>query len=274
MNNSYKLVWNTVQQAWVVASELAKGRQKSSRRAALVAMCSALATSAALAAPGSLDLPQLSGISSGVATLSNPAAGQLVVNQSTARLIANWYSFDVGQQARVDFVQPDSQSIALNRIGSAQASQIFGQVNANGQLILVNPAGLVFGAQSQVSAASIIASTYSISNGNFNSSNWLFDRIGSTAAIDNQGQLTASTGNVVLLANQIQNSGIIQSQQGNISLVNANQVRVGSTQVQVDMPSDVAGFIQNSGTLSANRIASNKGHIYLLGNRSRAAWSH
>lgn len=272
MNNSYKQVWSTVQQAWVVASELAKGRQKSSGRAVVV-MCSILVAPAVLAAPGSLDLPQLSGISSGVATLSNPVAGQLVVNQSTASLIANWSSFDVGQQARVDFVQPDSQSIALNRIGSAQASQIFGQVNANGQLILVNPAGLVFGAQSQVSAASIIASTYGISNANFNSSTWLFDRNGSTAAIDNQGQLTASTGNVVLLANQIQNSGTILSQQGNISLVNANQASVGSSQVQVDMPSDVAGLIQNSGTLSANRIASNKGHIYLLGNRSRAASS-
>lgn len=271
MNQRYKLVWNAVQQVWVVASELAKSHKKSKTCFLYASVYLSLTVSNAWAAPGIHDLPQLGGIDGGSATITNPAQGQLVVSQTTARLIANWNSFDVGQQARVDFIQPDSKSIALNRIHSALPSQIFGQVNANGHLILVNQAGLVFGAQSQVNTASLVASTYAISDDNFNSDNLLFNRGGSEAGIDNQGGLTASQGNVVLLANSIKNSGAITSTAGNISLVNANQANVTINNVTVTQPSDIAGLIQNTGSLHATRIASQQGKIYLLGNRSRAA---
>src|SRR3982750_3335233 len=40
----------------------------------------------------------------------------LTVNQTTDRAILNWQSFDVGADGRVIFKQPDSSSIALNRI--------------------------------------------------------------------------------------------------------------------------------------------------------------
>lgn len=270
MNQSYKLVWNALQQVWVVASELAKGHKKAWSQQLIVSVCAALACSSTLAAPAAQALPQLANISSGTATVSNPVQGQLLVNQTTDKLIANWSSFNVGAQARVDFIQPDSSSIALNRIASTAPSEIFGQVNANGQLILVNPAGLVFGAQSQVNAASIIATTHNINDIRFNNNNLQFDSNGSQASVENQGQLTATHGNIVLLANTIKNSGMIQSQRGNISLVNASRAVVNSNDVTISLPSRVAGLIQNSGTLTATRIASNKGQIFLLGERYQA----
>lgn len=36
MNRTYKLVWNTISQAWMVASELAKGDKKSGAAVALL----------------------------------------------------------------------------------------------------------------------------------------------------------------------------------------------------------------------------------------------
>lgn len=38
MNRSYKLVWNAIQQAWVVTSELGKSHKKSKAAAFIVAL--------------------------------------------------------------------------------------------------------------------------------------------------------------------------------------------------------------------------------------------
>lgn len=46
-------------------------------------------------------------------TATNPV---LTIQQGSARAIINWNSFDIGQNAKVDFIQPDRQSVALNRV--------------------------------------------------------------------------------------------------------------------------------------------------------------
>jgi large exoprotein involved in heme utilization and adhesion len=54
------------------------------------------------------------------------------IQQNTNRLAIDWQSFNVGTDERVTFIQPSATSIALNRIVGNDASQIFGQLNANG----------------------------------------------------------------------------------------------------------------------------------------------
>lgn len=270
MNRVYRLIGNAGQDVWVVASELVKGHKKREARLLSVVVWTSLVASTALAAPGTHDIPQLSGISSGSATLTaNVDRGLLTINQSTDKLIANWNSFDVGSAARVYFKQLDSNSIALNRINAAAPSEIFGKVSANGQLILLNPAGLVFGAGSQVNAASLIASTFQLSDANFNDDKLLFERNESTATVNNQGGILARQGDVLLLANSIKNSGVIRAKNGNIRLVNANSALVTAQNVAVQQPGNVAGLIQQSGVLTATRVESQKGRIQLLGNSSR-----
>lgn len=70
----------------------------------------------------------------------------------------------MGASARVTFVQPDSNSIALNWMNSASPSQISGLPSANGQVLLVNPNGIVFGAGSQIRAVVLMASVFDISD--------------------------------------------------------------------------------------------------------------
>src|SRR5262245_22336544 len=69
----------------------------------------------------------------------------LRVNQQTERAILSWQSFDVAADGRVQFLQPGASSIALNRIHQASPSRIFGAVEANGQIYLINQNGIVFG---------------------------------------------------------------------------------------------------------------------------------
>jgi large exoprotein involved in heme utilization and adhesion len=55
----------------------------------------------------------------------------LTVNQSTPSAMLNWQSFNVSADGKVNFVQPSSSAVAVNRIFQGSASQIFGSLNAN-----------------------------------------------------------------------------------------------------------------------------------------------
>ncbi len=244
-------------------------------RPALLTTCIALAcmgiTQGILAAPAINTLPSLNNIASGAATLST-TGNQLTVSQTSDKLIANWNSFNIGSAAKVQFNQPAINSIALNRI-SGSASEIFGRVNANGQLILINPLGIVFGSTAQVNAASVIASTLNLSDSSFLGDNFLFERVSSGGEINNQGSILANEGNTVVLASSIKNSGTLRARGGNLSLANGNKVQVNNAtgQVSINQISSVASLIQSTGTLRADRLltSADQGKIFIVGDRAR-----
>ena len=244
-------------------------------RPSLLTACIALACAGAApmvtATPAVNALPILNNIAYGTASLST-AANQLTVDQSTDKLIANWNSFNVGSAAKVQFNQPAASSTALNRI-SGSASEIFGRVTANGQLILVNPAGITFGSTAQVNAASVIASTLNLSDSNFLSDNFLFERVSSGGKINNQGSVLGNEGNTVVLAGSIKNSGTLRARGGNLSLANGNKVTVDNSngQVTVNQIASVASLIQSTGSLRADRLVTtaDQGKIFIVGDRAR-----
>ena len=59
----------------------------------------------------------------------------------------------------MNFLQPSASSVAVNRINDPNASQILGQLHANGQIYLINPNGILFGAGAQVDVGGLVAST-------------------------------------------------------------------------------------------------------------------
>lgn len=276
MNRTYKLVWNAVQQAWVVASELGKSRKKSKAGSLLLAVAALGVVQVALAAPASRAIPVLDNIASGTATTTTGTAGDgrtlLTVDQTSDKLIANWTSFDVGQFSRVIFNQPTASSIALNRIAATAPSQIFGQVQANGQIILVNPAGIVFGSSGRVNAGSVIASTLDITDANFNAGVLQFDRGTSTGAIDNQGIIIAENGNTFVFAPTVTNSGTLRAQAGNVTIANGNRLTVDATAgtATLNQVSGIAGLIQSTGVIRGDRLSTtDKGKVFIVGDRVR-----
>ncbi|MEO1420759.1 MAG: filamentous hemagglutinin N-terminal domain-containing protein, partial [Pseudomonadota bacterium] len=85
--------------------------------------------------------------------------GTFNILQSTDFATLNWASFNIGDGGRVQFVQPDESSIALNRIFQNDPSRIFGALEANGQVYLLNQNGFLFGENSTVNVATLIASS-------------------------------------------------------------------------------------------------------------------
>ena len=74
----------------------------------------------------------------------------------------DWQSYNVGVNERVQYLQPNASSISLNRILSQNGSTIAGRIDANGQVILVNPNGIFFTPASIINVGGIIASGLNI----------------------------------------------------------------------------------------------------------------
>ena len=86
------------------------------------------------------------------------------INQITNKAIVNWNNFDVGVTATVNFNQPKIDSVILNRVISNNPSQIFGKINANGQVYLLNQNGIYFSPNASVQVGSLHPINNNITN--------------------------------------------------------------------------------------------------------------
>jgi len=193
----------------------------------------------------------------------------LTVNQLTNKAIFNWDSFNIGVDGRVVFNQPDANSIALNRIHDANPSQIFGSLQANGQLYLLNQNGFLFGSTARVNVGGLVASSLNITDDVFNN--------GLLSATKNLSPALQAAGNmagvlvepgarittnaagqrILLAAKTVDNRGTIVANEGQVILAAGEKVYVNASDdpalrgllVEVDGGGDVF----NSGTVTAER---------------------
>ncbi len=230
-------------------------------------------------------------VSSGQATATS-TANTLTVKQQTDRAILNWTSFNIGADGKVVFQQPDVNSIALNRIFQNSPSKIFGSLTANGQVYLVNPNGIVFGATSSVKTAGLLASTLNISDSTFQNGLLSADLLSRGApALDGSGHpnvldadgnpvmgpdgkplkveisvekgaqiTTAASGQRVMLAAQnVTNAGTISAPDGQVVLAAGEKVYVtastdpGLRGLLVEVDAGGTAWNQLTGNISANR---------------------
>ena len=218
------------------------------------------------------------------------------IEQSSQALSLTWQSFNVGAQETVDFVQPNAGAIAVNRILGNSASEILGHLDANGQVWLVNPNGVLFGKSAQVDVGGLVASTLDLVPGDDPDSREF--RGSSAGSVVNEGTITAAHGGyVALLGQQVINQGVIRAQLGTVALgagteqtltFNGNRL----LHIQVDQStlatlvanhqlivanggrvlmtagakdSLLASVVNNSGVVQAETVEDHNGTITLLG---------
>jgi filamentous hemagglutinin family protein len=86
------------------------------------------------------------------------AGNSTTINQNSQNLAINWQDFSIAASEAVRFNQPNSTSVVLNRVIGQSNSQIFGAMSANGQVFILNPNGVLFGACAQVNVGGLVAS--------------------------------------------------------------------------------------------------------------------
>ncbi len=203
--------------------------------------------------------------------LSNPVGGNvsggsasiaangntLDIIQTTSKAIINWNGFDIGAGEATRFHQPDSASLTLNRVTMGGASQINGALSANGNIVIVNPHGIVFGSGSQVNVNSLVATSANITDANFMAGNVTFDQPGDpTAAIENHGTITAADAGLVgMVAPNVLNSGTINAKLGRVHLASGDTTTVdlyGDGLLQVAVSDVVTSQqVENTGSINA-----------------------
>ncbi|MDL2198533.1 MBG domain-containing protein [Halopseudomonas aestusnigri] len=214
------------------------------------------------------DLPTGGNIVGGSGSISQDG-NSLNVQQNSDRLITNWDSFDIGAGHTVNFYQPGSNSVALNRVIGEDASAIYGNLNANGKVFLVNPNGVLFGQGAAVNVGALVASTLSLSDQDFNDGNYQFSGDGNNAAVINRGTLNADQGAVALLGGQVSNHGIIQANQGTVALAAGDKITL-------DFAGDgLLNVTVDEGTLNAlaenhQLVRANGGQVVMTANATNA----
>jgi filamentous hemagglutinin family protein len=160
-------------------------------------------------------------VNAGNVAISTQGAA-MTIQQNSAKASVNWNSFNIGSAAAVNITQPNANSVLLNRVVGNDPSQIFGKLSANGQVVLINPNGVVFGQGGSVTASAFTASTFGLSDDDFAKGKYNYTRNGSTAGVTvhNGSSLnaTAPGGYVALIGASVNNEGTISTKQGSVIL--------------------------------------------------------
>ena len=208
--------------------------------AALLSVCSTQAA------------PQSPTIRTGAASVSGGAS--TVINQSTPTLAIDWASFDVSATESVRFNQPSASSVALNRVTSGSPSSIFGRIDANGKIILVNSAGILFGKTAQVNTGAFVASTLELDETTLGSDRLRFT--GNGAKVENAGALNGQQF-VAVVAPSIDNSGTVRG--GSVALAAGAEVIIstagGLFDVQVPVGAVTAAIENKGGAVATQGVA-------------------
>jgi filamentous hemagglutinin family protein len=216
MNRIYRLIFSEVRSTWVPVAETARGRGKSGRARSISRTLLGAALSLALS-PLAHAAPAGGQIVAGSGSITS-SGNTTDIHQSSQDLSINWQSFNISPQQWVDFLQPSASAIAVNRIFSTNGSEILGHLEANGQVYLINPNGIIFGKGAEVNVGGLVASTLDFNDAGLGGSTRSFTGSG-TGSVINDGVISAAAGGyVALLGNHVSNQGVISAQLGTVAL--------------------------------------------------------
>jgi len=247
--------------------------------------------------PAANALPTGGTVTSGIGSISS-MGNALSVTQGSQNLFTQFDTFNIGSAASVQFLQPNSSAIAVSRILGSDPSQIFGRLSANGQLFLLNPNGIVFGATAQVNVGALVASSLQLTDKDILSGQYALTQGSGAGAVRNFGEIVAREGGLVaLVAPKVENAGTIRTDGGQIAMVAGDSVRLelgqggligvtvdgGAAQAQIDNSGSlladggkvwmtarqagdlISSAVNQKGVVRANTVSDRQGEIWIDG---------
>jgi filamentous hemagglutinin family protein len=212
-----------------------------------------------LAASPTLANPQGGRVVVGSAAITG-GAGATVVRQSSNRSVINWQSFSISTGETVRFNLPSAQAAVLNRVTGAQMSSLMGALSSNGQVYLLNPNGVVVGPNGKVVTAGFVASTLDLSNDQFMQGGSQTFKGQSGAGIVILGTVKADGGDVLLAAAQVENQGQLLAPGGRVILSAGSELiyvpgQSGNISILAPAPTPASGAeVSNTGVIEAAHV--------------------
>ncbi len=173
------------------------------------------------------------------------------------KTILEYQKFNIDKQESVRYEQPTSKSTLLCRIKGRDPSNIKGKLEANGKLLFINPNGIIFSETAHVKVGTLIASTLDLHNDDFLNDTYKFRAVSEKKSIINKGRIEADH-NVVLMAPNVINQGVIVAKAGKIALMGGEAITLdfdGDQMIQFAVDAPVAsGLIEQGGQLIAGEV--------------------
>jgi len=239
----------------MVLTELAK-RVIASRSSLRLSALILLTPGAALALPEGLV------VQGGSISVSQPDGSSLLIQQGTDRAAGDWQNFNIGANERVTIQQPSANSVMLARVTGGVGTEIFGQLNANGGLVLLNPYGVLIGPGAVINTASFAASTLNADPAQFMQGGALELQMQpgapQDAAVINRGRISvAQAGLASLVSPHVINDGLISASLGTIQIASGTAATLdlsGNGLVRVALDANASGTLLNNGQLKAQMV--------------------
>lgn len=109
-------------------------------------------------------LPSGGSVVAGQVVINDPDKAN-IINQTSSNAVIKWDDFSVGANATVNFNGPSAGFNTLNYVNGGNLSQIYGTINAtNGNIYIVNPAGVQIGNSAQINVGSLYVSNKNMSD--------------------------------------------------------------------------------------------------------------
>ncbi len=231
--------------------------------------------------------PEGGQVSAGSATITNPNPTTVQINQASDKAVIDWKTYNIAEHETTQYVQPSVKSIMLNRIDPTMgASTIRGALNANGQIILINPAGILFTSTASVDVAGLLATTANISNEDFMSGKFRFVQSPLwNGAVINDGKITIrNEGIAALVAPGVENNGVIMAKMGKVVLASGTEYTIdfyGDQMIQFGVNSEVSkpavapdGRILTAAVSNTGKIIANGGKVLLTAKTAGSILDH
>ncbi|MEA5421550.1 MBG domain-containing protein, partial [Spirulina sp. CCNP1310] len=166
----------------------------------------------AILPPHAIALPTGGQVVAGDVSITS-AGARMDITQLGQAGIVNWADFGIGAGGVVNIHQAADAAL-LNRVVGANPSQLLGQLNAAGRVYLINPNGVLVGADARINAGSFFATTAQIGDAAFLAGGDLAFSGGTEAGIVNLGVIRATAGDAVLVAHRVVNAGEVHAPSG------------------------------------------------------------
>ncbi len=158
------------------------------------------------------------------------------IEQTADKAILNWETFNVGRNTTVDFQQQSNWAV-LNRVNDpgARPSEIQGQINAPGTVMIMNRNGVIFSGSSQVNVRNLVAAAATLTDEQFTQRGIYVDANGTQPTFTdaagkvevqrgaliqthNPATSTDAGGYALLLGSEVENAGSIITAKGQATL--------------------------------------------------------
>lgn len=196
----------------------------------------------------------------GDADFDRPDDSTLNIYQNTDRLVIDWDTFNIGEDATTEFFQPGSNSLAVNRVtGDGQdPTQILGNLKANGRVMVLDRNGVFFGANARIDVGGIVASTGDVDTAAVMSgANQIEITNFGDASVINHGTINvADAGLAAFVAPHAANHGVINARMGRVGLAAGGSAVTldlyGDQLLEITVPDDKANIlVENTGLINA-----------------------